>query len=91
MNEFEEFTEQELRSVNDMHKRQFENLTADEVALLIRWNTAKVAAETRASDEQNRQAQYLQVMMENANRETAAALENLNELKAAALARLGTI
>lgn len=91
MNEFEEFTEHELQTINDIYKREFADMTADEVALLLRWNTANVIAETRASDEQARREAYTRAMIENAERETTAALQSLNELKAAAIARLETI
>lgn len=73
------FTEQERMTIDDIHRRNFENLTPDEVALLLRWNTAQTEYKTRLSDESKRRDEYLQQKIENAKQELDCRLSILNE------------
>ena len=43
MNDYwmEDFTEEERCIINDLHQREFQGMTADEVALYARWESAK--------------------------------------------------
>lgn len=82
------FTEQERMTIDDIHRRNFENLTSDEVALLLRWNTAQTEFKTRLSDESKRRDEYLQQKIENAKQELDYRLGILNEKAQIARQRL---
>lgn len=85
------FTEQERHAIDDIYKREFQNMTADEVALYGRW----IAEQTRLETEHS--AQIALWREESAARQAlrheqaATAKANLNELRDAALARLAAI
>lgn len=87
----EQFTEQERRTIDDIYKREFQNMTAEEVQLYARWTAAL------ALNESEHQAKLELWRTESAARiaarqeQAALAKQNLKDLKAAALARLAAI
>ena len=87
----ETFTEQERRTLDDIHKREFQNMTASEVSLYARWvaEQARIEAEHSAQIALWREESAAkQALM---HEQAALAKQNLNDLKDAALARLAAI
>ena len=87
----ETFTEQERHAIDDLHKREFQNMTAEEVALYTRWVTWNAQRDAEFTAKiglmQQANAAKIELMQEQA----ALAKQNLNELRDAALARLAAI
>lgn len=84
----DEFTEQERHLIDDMHRRNLEGLTADEVKLLMRWNAAVTLQQDEYQQEQARREEYLKERIKQTQAETDAAIDRLQALKEKALARL---
>ena len=84
----DEFTEQERHQIDDMHRRNLEGLSADEVKLLMRWNAAVALQQDEYQQEQKRRDEYLKERIKQSQAETDAAIDRLQALKEKALARL---
>ena len=84
----DEFTEKERHTIDEIYKREFENLTADEVRLLLRWNANNTLHNAEFEAEQNRRNEYLNEKKKLLNDERKAAIDVLKTKKAIALARL---
>lgn len=86
-----EFTEQEQNIITDIHKRNFENLTPDEVQLYARWKTAIALRDTEFQSKQDAMKNEMQARINLTAEIAETAKSNLAELKQAALARLEMI
>lgn len=87
----DEFTEHERNTINDIYRREFQDMTPDEVQLLLRWNTAQAKNDELVKAEiGNMQALYASQIEESRKTEEAAR-RTLSELKDAAKKRLAAI
>lgn len=90
-NAFEDFTEAERAIITDIHRREFQGMTAEEVALYAEW----VALESKldASVTAQRQALELETREKLAQHQATeqATVNAIKDMAAAAVARLETI
>ena len=86
--DFTDFSESERNIINDIHRREFADMTPDEVMLYAEWVACKAKIEERNSE----QAQALQRKMEAEIRaceaQEKASLAQLQELERQAQERL---
>ena len=68
----EKFTEKERNKIDDMYGREFENLTSDEVKLLLRWSAYKTENRVKDSEEEKRRNEYDKKQLENLKRKAEA-------------------
>lgn len=87
----DEFTERELNTINDIYRREFQDMTAEEVQLLLRWNAAQAKNDELVKAEiANMQALYASQIEESRKTEEMAR-RTLADLKDAAKKRLAAI
>lgn len=87
----DEFTERELNTINDIYRREFQDMTAEEVQLLLRWNAAQAKNDELVKAEiANMQALYASQIEESRKTEEMAR-RTLADLKNAAKKRLAAI
>ena len=84
----DEFTEQELHAIDDMHRRNLEGLTSDEVQLLVRYNQAIALQTAKFQAEQERANAEMKARIEQSETQTNAALDMMRQMRNAAIARL---
>lgn len=68
----ENFTEKERNKIDNMHAREFKNLTSDEVQLLLRWNAYITENRVKDSEEEKRRNEYDKEQLEILKREAEA-------------------
>lgn len=81
-----QFTEQERNIITDLAKREYQNMTAEEVQLYARWEAAKALAE---SDYQHALEQREAITAEKlalARAQNEAAIAAINEIRDRAIA-----
>ena len=86
-----EFTESEMHAISDFAKREYKDMTSDEVMLYAEWRAALEIADARNIAEQNRLDDLMQSNIDMRKSEHEAAMENLRIEHEAALARLERI
>lgn len=84
----ENFTEKERNKIDDMYGREFENLTSDEVQLLLRWNAYKTENRVKDSEEEKRRNEYDKEQLEILKRKAEATKTILQYKRDAALEKL---
>lgn len=87
----ETFTEQERHTIDDLYRREFQNMTAEEALLYGRWTAEQARFATEQSEKialWREESAAKQALM---HEQAALAKQNLNDLKDAALARLAAI
>lgn len=87
----EQFTEQERHTIDDIHKRNFQDMTPDEVQLYARWTATKAVADSEHQAKLELWREMSAARSAARKEQAALAKQNLKELKAAALARLAAI
>lgn len=87
----ENFTQQEREMLDDINKRELQNLTAEEVQLYARWQSYLAVHRAEFEAEQARLQAESEARIQAAAAESQAVLQNLEALKNAALARLEMI
>lgn len=85
------FTIEERDKINDIYARKCENLTADEVRLLVAWESDMAAQHAIVSEQMNMLKNETDARIEQARKEADNAMAALNELANAAIARLERI
>ena len=85
------FTIEERDKINDIYTRKCENLTADEVRLLVAWESDMAAQRAIVSEQINMLRSETDARIEQARKEADNAMTALNELANAAIARLERI
>ena len=91
MAEHRTFTEDEQKTINSIYARNCEDLTADEVQLLIAWECEQALQSAEYQAEKERLDALAQAEIAAREAEHLQAMENLAELHRIALARLETI
>lgn len=86
-----DFTEEQKHTIDDICKRNFESLTADEVKLYADWQAALVLDDAEFKAKQDAIAAESAARIKALDSKAKTARKNLNDLKAAALARLERI
>ena len=86
-----EFTEQERAILKDCAKREYRDMTADEVMLYAEWNAAIELSKDEYEAEKKRLDELMQSEIQARQEEHEAAMENLQILHDAAIARLERI
>ena len=86
-----EFTESERHRLVDMAKREYADLTPEEVMLYAEWTVAFEMEKEAYRSEQARLDAIMQADLESRKKEHEAAMENLRIEHEAALARLERI
>lgn len=87
----DEFTYEQKQIIDDICKRNFENLTADEVKLYADWQAAIALRDAEFQAKQDALAAESAARIKALDSKAKTARKNLNDLKAAALARLERI
>lgn len=87
----DEFTYEQKQIIDDICKRNFENLTADEVKLYADWQAAIALRDAEFQAKQDALAAESAARIKALESKAKTARKNLNELKAAALMRLERI
>ena len=88
---FEEYTEQERQTINDITRREFADLTPEEVALYAEWTSTVDYLESDAQAKRDALEQETQARIE-ATRETEKkALDTLELMAQAARAKLEAV
>ena len=87
----DEFTYEQKQIIDDICKRNFENLTADEVKLYADWQAAIALRDAEFQAKQDALAAESAARIKALESKAKTARKNLNELKAAALVRLERI
>ena len=85
------FTIEERDKVNEIYAKNCENLTADEVKLLVAWESDMAAQHALTSEQINQTRLETQARIEACALQAQQANEALNTLANAALARLEAI
>ena len=83
-----EFTNAEQERINQLYGNDFEGITPDDAQLIARWESWKATQEAEYRAKTDALKEELQAKIEDSKRVTDKAMENLEELKNAALARL---
>ena len=83
-----EFTEQQRHAIDDICKRGFENLTSDEVQLLVSWETEKAISGAKYEAEEKRRDEYLEKRNEESKLKFNEQMEILRTKKEIAKERL---
>ena len=87
----ETFTEQERHTIDDIYKREFQDMSADEVQLYARWTAALALNDAEHQAKLELWRKMAQERSTARKEQAALAKQNLKDLKAAALARLAAI
>jgi hypothetical protein len=87
----DEFTEKERKTINDIYRREFQDMTPDEVQLLLRWNTAQAKNDELVKAEIAAMNDEKEARIEETRKTAEKARRNLAELKSAAKKRLAAI
>ena len=86
-----DFTEEQKHTIDDICKRNFENLTQDEVKLYADWQAALALDDAEFKAKQDAFSAESAARIKALDSKAKTARKNLNDLKAAALARLERI
>ena len=87
----DEFTEHERNTIDDIYKREFQDMTPDEVQLLLRWNAAQAKNDELVKAEIAAMNDEKEARIEETRKTAETARRNLTELKDAAKKRLAAI
>lgn len=82
------FTEEEKNIINDIYKRNFANMTPEEVQLYARWNAENALRDAEFQTKMENMRLLMQARINAANEAKTAAIDNLKAQKALALAKL---
>lgn len=85
------FTEEERHRLDQIHKNQPDSVSADDAKLMIKWEKAITEAKTLSNQEVQNVQTEMQARLQIAQTQAQEASTTLQELKAAALARLERI
>lgn len=86
-----EFTEEQKHTIDDICKRNFENLSAEEIKLYADWQVALALDDAEFKAKQEALAAESAARIKALESKAKTARKNLNDLKAAALTRLERI
>lgn len=86
-----EFTETERAALNECAKRNYQDMTADEVLLYAEWNAAIELSKDEYESEKRRLDSIVENEIQARHEEHEAAMANLQALHEIALARLERI
>ena len=87
----DEFTEKERNTIDDIYRREFQDMTPDEVQLLLRWNAAQAKNDELVKAEIAAMNAEKEARIEETRKTAEKARRNLTELKNAAKKRLAAI
>lgn len=87
----DEFTEKERRTIDDIYKREFQNMSGEEVQLLLRWNAAQAKNDELVKAEIAAMNAEKEARIEETRKTAEKARRNLTELKNVAKKRLAAI
>ena len=82
----EDFTEEERCIVNDLYRREFQGMTADEVALYARWESAKAVFDASLQAELDSISAACMARISAMESQRDAAIANLEAQRDAAIA-----
>lgn len=86
-----EFTEEERHTIDSIYKRNKENLTSDEVELLVAWETQNAMMRESYQEEMRLMNEQIQQDMQHAQEQHQAAVDNMNAMHQAAIDRLNEV
>lgn len=89
--DFTDFTESERNTINDIHKREFANMTPDEVMLYAEWVACKAKIEERNSEQVKALWQKTEAEIRACEAQEKASLAQLRELEQQAQDRLAKV
>lgn len=81
-----QFTEAERKTMTDLAKRNYQNMTQAELQLYTRWNNAKALADAQFELEKQQREALTAQQLALAQQQTAAAIAAINEIKDYAVA-----
>lgn len=88
MTEYRQFTESEQRQIADIYRRNKEDLTSDEVDLIIAFETQQALQDAEFKATMERENERIQQEMANRQIEHEQAVANMNAMHQAAMDRL---
>lgn len=89
--DFTDFTESERNIINDIHKREFADMTPDEVILYAEWVTCKARIEERNSEQMKALWKKTEADIRASEAQEKASLAALRELEQQAQDRLAKV
>lgn len=87
----DEFTEKERNTIDDIYRREFQDMTAEEVQLLLRWNAAQAKNDELVKAEIVAMNAEKEARIDEIRKTAEKARRNLADLKNAAKKRLAAI
>lgn len=81
-----QFTEAERNTMTDLAKRNYQNMTQEELQLYTRWNNAKALADSQFELEKQQKEALTAQQLSLAQQQTAAAIAAIEEIKDRAVA-----
>lgn len=81
-----QFTEQERNIMTDLARREYQDMTTEELDLYTRWMSAKALAEAEFEAEQQQREAVTAAQLELARQQTAAAIAAITDIRDAAIA-----
>lgn len=88
---FEEYTEQERQTINDITRREFADMTPEEVALYAEWTSTADYLESDAQAKRDALERETQAKIEAAKETEKKALDTLELMAQAARAKLEAV
>ena len=89
--DFTDFSESERNIINDIHRREFADMTAEEVMLYAEWVACKAKIEERNSLQAQALQQKMEAEIKACEAQEKAALAQLHELEQKAQERLARV
>lgn len=81
-----QFTEEERNIINDLARRQYQDMTPEEVDLYTRWTTAKALADAEYQERMAAIRRESEAKVENSRIESQAAISAIEAARDAAIA-----
>lgn len=81
-----QFTEAERNTMTDLARRNYQNMTQEELQLYTRWNSAKALADAQFELEKQQREALTAQQLALAQQQTAAAIAAIEEIKDRAVA-----
>lgn len=81
-----EFTEEERNTITDLARREYQDMTAEEVQLYARWQSAKALADSEFEHEREQREAVTAEKLALARAQNEAAIAAINEIRDRAIA-----
>lgn len=81
-----EFTEEERNTITDLARREYQDMTAEEVQLYARWQSAKALADSEFEHEREQRETITAEKLALARAQNEAAIAAINEIRDRAIA-----